>query len=108
AAPTSGEDDPAGGGGGGPAIAVAPAAEASAERKAWERLSGVALTAVVILMLEGLHAAGLSIPSSPFLLIVVVYSAFAGGLGYGLLSAAGSIVYQAYVLSEAGGLLDDP
>lgn len=107
AAPASGGDRPADVRDDGPAIAVAAAAaEPARERKVWERLSGLALTALVVLMLEALRAAGLSIPSVPFLLIAIVYAAFAGGLGYGLLSAAGSIVYLLGAGPGAGGLRD--
>src|SRR5690606_29498522 len=83
-------------------------AESSPRRKPWERVSGLVLAALVMLMLWALSAAGLSVPSSPFLLIAIVYTAFAGGLFYGLLSAAGSIAYFAYTASLPGAPLDFP
>src|SRR5690606_24639249 len=83
-------------------------ARSSPRRKPWERVSGLALTALVMLMLWALSAAGLPVPSSPFLLIAVVYTAFAGGLFYGLLSAAGSIAYFAYTSSLPDAPLDFP
>ncbi len=82
--------------------------EPSPRRKAWERVSGLVLTALVMLMLGALGAAGVPVPSSPFLLIAIVYAAFAGGLLYGLLSAAGSIAFIAFTSPALGTPLDFP
>ena len=95
----------AGGQAGGAALAVA---ETSPRRKAWERVSGLVLTALVMLVLEALKAAGIPVPPSPFLLIAIVYAAFAGGLLYGLLSAAASIAYVAYTSAALGTPVDFP
>ena len=80
--------------------------EPRSTRKAWERVSGLVLTALVTLTLGALGAAGITVPAAPFLLFAVAYASFAGGLVYGLLSAAASIAYVA-LTSAVWGLQHD-
>ncbi|MFO7260912.1 MAG: PAS domain S-box protein [bacterium] len=92
-------------------LAAGGAAEDEAprwRRKAWDRVSGLVLTAVVVLTLGALSAAGIAVPASPFLLFAVAYASFAGGLFYGLASAAAAIAYIAFSPAALGTERDFP
>jgi PAS domain S-box-containing protein len=89
------------------AVDAALAAATVPARKRWEKLSGLVFVACVVLLLEVLRVRGLVVSPAPFLLVTVVYAAFAGGLGYGLLTAAVSAAYAAYAPSGPGALMRD-
>src|SRR5690606_2851977 len=92
-------------------LAAGGAAEDEAprwRRKAWDRVSGLVLTAVVVLTLGALSAAGIAVPASPFLLFAVAYASVAGGLFYGLASAAAAIAYIAFSPAALGTERDFP
>src|SRR5690606_29401656 len=76
-------------------------------RKRWEKLSGLVFVAGVVVLLEALRVRGLAVSPAPFLLVTVVYAAFAGGLGYGLLTAAVSAAYAVYAPSGPGAPMQD-
>jgi PAS domain S-box-containing protein len=89
------------------AVDAALAAAPVPARKRWEKLSGLVFVAGVVVLLEALRVRGLAVSPAPFLLVTVVYAAFAGGLGYGLLTAAVSAAYAAYAPSGPGAPMQD-
>jgi len=75
---------------------------AEAVRRAWPLVSGPLVMLVAILLLEVRFAASPAASDlGAFLVIVVVHSAFVGGLRSGLLAAAMMIAYYAYRLTAA-------
>ncbi len=71
--------------------------------KLWSRLSGPFLAAGAAAAVEALSRAGFTIPNPPAVLIlIVVFSAFIGGLGSGLVTALVAWVYFLYFFSVPG------
>lgn len=72
----------------------------SGKTRLWREVSGPVLTLGVAAIIEGLSRTAFKIPNPPaFLLLMVVFSAFRGGLRSGLISTALAWAYFAYYFS---------
>ncbi|HEY0602710.1 MAG TPA: ATP-binding protein [Herpetosiphonaceae bacterium] len=73
--------------------------------KRWPLSKGPLVTLLVALGLEGLSRLLLDIPSVAPLFLAVAYAAFLGGVQSGLISAAITTIYAAYVFATPGSFL---
>ena len=72
-------------------------------RARYRRVAGIAVTAAVLAAIEILRRSVFPLPNAPAIyLLAVVYAAFQGGTGPGLVSAAMTVAYAAYFFSIPG------